>query len=268
MAFNRFFCITLACISLFGYSDNSHAWGEDGHTAIGVLAISQLQADIRSKLEAVVGPLDEQALMEACNWPDAVRETKEWEWSQPQHYVNIPRGDFNYLESRDCPHQICATQAIKKYAAELANQGTNKEGRQQAFAWLCHLVGDLHQPMHAGFADDRGGNEFEIVVRNENMNLHQFWDSELINHHTDGWRDLVERLQTNSPTAATSTWSPESVNGWTDESHALAAEQAYPASREIDEAYEQQSWELAQQRMRLAASRLAQIINTVLPDQD
>jgi hypothetical protein len=268
MFLNRFFCITLTGISLFGYSGDSQAWGKDGHAAIGILAISQLQADSRNRLEATVGPLDEQVLMEACNWPDAVRETEEWEWSQPQHYINIPRGDFTYLESRDCPNQICATQAIKKYAADLANLDTSDEDRQQAFAWLCHLVGDLHQPMHAGFADDRGGNEFEIVVRNENMNLHRFWDSELINHHTDGWRDLVGRLQTNSPTAATTAWSPELVNDWTDESHALAAEQAYPASRKIDEAYEQQSWGLAQQRMSTAASRLAQLINTVLQNQD
>jgi len=268
MVFNRFFCITLAGISLFGYCGDSQAWGKDGHAAIGVLAINQLQADNRNKLEAAVGPLDEQVLMEACNWPDAVRETGEWEWSQPQHYINIPRGDFTYLESRDCPDQICATQAIKKYATELANQDASKQGRQQAFAWLCHLVGDLHQPMHAGFADDRGGNQFEIVVRNENMNLHRFWDSELINHHTDGWRDLVGRLQTNSPTVATSDRSPESVNSWTDESHVLAVEKAYPASKKIDDVYEQQSWELAQQRMSMAASRLAQVINTVLHDQD
>ena len=193
---------------------------------------------------------------------------EEWEWSQPQHYINIPRGDFTYLESRDCPDQICATQAIKKYAAELANQDASKEDRQQAFAWLCHLVGDLHQPLHAGFADDRGGNDFEIIVGDEKMNLHYFWDHEVIDQHVDSWQNLVKQLQAPPATQAASNWSPELVNDWTDESHALAAEQAYPASKKIDEAYEQQSWELAQQQVSTAASRLAQLINTVLQDQD
>ena len=211
--FNRVFCATLASLALFGYSTDSPAWAQDVHNAIGILAISQLQDDARYMLEDIVGPLDEQVIFEACIWPDVIRETEEWEWSKPQHYINIPRGDFTYLESRDCPDQLCATQAIKKYAAELANQDASKEKRRQAFAWLCHLVGDLHQPLHAGFADDRGGNDVEIMVRNEKMNLHHFWDFELINHHADSWQNLVERLQTSPVIQAASDWSPKSVNG-------------------------------------------------------
>ena len=266
MLSNRFFCITLAGMALFGYSTDSPAWSADGHNAIAMLAIDQLQTDARDELEGIIGPLDEKVLGEACNWPDVVRETEAWEWSKPLHYINIPRGDFTYLESRDCPDQLCATQAIKRYASELADTGSSREKRWQAFAWLCHLVGDLHQPMHAGFADDRGGNEVEIIVRDESMNLHRYWDFEVINQHAGGWQGLVKLLQVSPVATAASNWSPESVNGWTDESHKLAAEKAYPSSETIDEAYKQQSREIAQQRISTAASRFALIINSVLKE--
>ena len=260
--------MTFASYALFGYSTETLAWSPDGHTSIGILAISQLQAETRRELESIIGPLDAQAMEKACNWPDQVRKTKEWEWSAPLHYINIPRGDFVYQQSRDCPDQQCATEAIKHYATELANRQAGKEQRWQAFAWLCHLVGDLHQPLHAGFADDRGGNNFDIIFKGEQMNLHGFWDFELIDQHAGSWQNLVSLLNTSATVQAGSNWSPEMVNDWTNESHNLAKLTVYPARKNIDEIYLQQSWELAQKQLSSAASRLALIINSELQDRN
>ena len=266
--FSRIISITFASYVLFGYSTDSLAWSADGHTSIGILAISQLQAEPRRELEGIIGPLDEHAMEQACNWPDQIRETEEWDWSARLHYINIPRGDFVYLESRDCPDQQCATQAIKRYAIELGNREAPGEQRRQAFAWLCHLVGDLHQPLHAGFKDDRGGNNFDIIFKDEQMNLHGFWDFELINEHAGNWQNLVSLLSTSPVTKATSNWSPEMVNDWTDESHEMAKQTVYPTTKNIDEIYLQQSWEDAQKQISSAATRLALIINTQLQDRD
>ena len=266
--FSRIISLTFASYALFGYSTDSLAWSADGHTSIGILAISQLQAESRRELESLIGPLDDHAMEKACNWPDEIRETEEWDWSARFHYINIPRGDFVYLESRDCPDQQCATQAIKRYAAELADREAPREQRMQAFAWLCHLVGDLHQPLHAGFEDDRGGNNFDIIFKGEQMNLHGFWDFELINQHAGSWQNLVRLLSTSPVTEATSNWSPEMVNDWTNESHKLAKHTVYPATKNIDEIYLQKSWERAQKQISSAATRLALIINTELQDRD
>ncbi len=261
---NRILSIILTSYALFGFSNTSLAWGPDGHSTIGILAVKQLQPDARHELESVFGPLNAKAMVKACNWPDAVRETEEWDWSAPFHYINIPRGDFVYQQSRDCPQQQCTTQAIKRYAAELADRQAAKQQRWQAFAWLCHLVGDLHQPLHAGYADDRGGNNFDIVFDGEAMNLHGFWDSVLIRQHTRSHRKLVRLLSKPKPGPTGLDWSEEMVNNWTNESHTLTRQSLYPANINITEAYEKQSWELVQQRIRLAASRLALIINSEL----
>lgn len=262
--------ISLTCSSV------ALAWGSDGHTTIGILAVNQLQPEAQGELENILNPLTKQATEEACNWPDVIRETEEWDWSAPLHYINIPRGEEFYTESRDCPRhtdhvnhperppQYCVTEGIKYYANELADRQAPREQRRQAFAWLCHLVGDLHQPLHAGFADDRGGNNFEVIFKGEQINLHGFWDFELINENAGSWQYLVGALSPFPALKADSDWSPQMVNDWTNESHQLARRKAYPVAKKIDEIYQQRSWELAQKRIIAAASRLALIINTKL----
>jgi hypothetical protein len=120
--------------------------------------------------------------------------------------------------------------------------------------------------LHAGFADDRGGNDFDIVFKGEQLNLHRFWDAVLINQYADSWQNLLELLNTNPVVLADANWSPVMVDGWTNNSHQLASQKVYPATEKIDEAYVQKSWVIAQQQLRLAASRLALIINTQLQD--
>lgn len=269
----RILWTTFTGIALLGYSIHSLGWGRDGHTAIGVLAIDQVQSEALVELQNIVNPLTKQAMEEACNWPDVIRDTEEYEWSAPLHYVNIPRGEDIYSASRDCPAHTdvserparhCAPEAIKYFVAGLANPRASKKQRWQAFAWLCHLVGDLHQPLHAGFSDDRGGNNVEVSFENEQINLHQFWDSELISQRAGSWQYLVGDLSVFPPFQADSNWSPEMVNDWTTQSHKLAMKNVYPAPGNIDEVYAQQSWELTQRQIRLAAYRLALIINSEL----
>jgi hypothetical protein len=252
----------LAACVLFSFSNAALAWGPVGHSAIAILAVDQLSADVRGELEKIVGPLDAHALEEACNWPDAVLETKVWSWSAPLHYVNIPRGNFVYQQSRDCPARQCATEAIKEYADQLADRQLGIEKRRQAFAWLCHVTGDLHQPLHAGFADDRGGNNFEVRFDDRQINLHGFWDYELIKKNAGSSQHLVRILNLPEPIETGSDWSINSVDDWTDESHELTKTVVYPGTIILDEAYQQQSWVIAQKQMILAASRLALIINT------
>jgi hypothetical protein len=259
---SRFVFKTCIALVLLCCSSYSFAWSKDGHSAIGVLAMKQLQPGAYSELQSIIGPLDEQAMIEACNWPDDVRDSKEWEWSSPQHYINIPRGETEYLQSRDCPDKLCATEAIKTYAEQLFDDQLSQEKRKQAFAWLCHITADLHQPLHAGFADDRGGNNYDVIFKGEEMNLHSFWDFQLVNEHAGGWQALVDLLSSTPLQPADSNWSKEMVNQWTAESHKVAAQKAYPEYRIIDKPFALRSWVLAQQQISLAASRLASIINS------
>jgi len=265
-SFTRLLSFTLATAMLLGFNTQCVAWSHDGHSAVGILTVDQLNADALLELGKIIDTQDEKALSKACNWPDELRETEEGDSTSPFHYINIPRGSLTYLKARDCPEKQCVTEAIKHYAAELQNLQAAKEQRWQAFAWLCHLTGDLHQPLHAGFADDRGGNNVDVVFESRQINLHRFWDYELINHHAGSAQKLVELLGGHSEAAVATSWSATMTDEWTSESHMLSQQFAYPPSTEIDEVWLQQSWQLAQKRISTAAQRLALIINSVLAE--
>lgn len=261
---NRVFIILLTACAAMSASTGTFAWGHDGHAAVGILAIKQLSAEARGELARVLGSVDDQTMVEACNWPDAVRKTDEWAWSYPLHYINIPPGKSSYSEPRDCPDQQCATEAIKKYARELGDQQASTETRRQAFAWICHLVGDLHQPLHAGYAHDRGGNDFEITYQGEQTNLHHFWDRALIKDRVGGWQGLIGAVSRFPTVQTADNWTPLMVDRWTEESHQLVQNELYPANPEITPGYADKSWEILQQRIVTAASRLASVIESVL----
>ena len=62
---------------------------------------------------------------------------------------------------------------------------TDPERKAIALAWLFHLVGDIHQPLHVSQIftldypnGDRGGNEICVRVTQfgQPMDLHRFWD--------------------------------------------------------------------------------------------
>ena len=124
-------------------------WGPEGHTQVGMLALQSLDPTARQRVRDLLTTDDISAINKACNWPDHVRETSEWAWSAPQHYVNIPRSSSHYERQRDCPDGLCVTEAIKKYAGQLSDPRQDKRKQWEAFAWLCHLLGDLHQPLHS-----------------------------------------------------------------------------------------------------------------------
>lgn len=242
----------------------SHGWGARGHAATGILAMRLADDTARRKLDDILGSTDNERIDELCNWPDTEQESAELEGLKPQHYVNIPRAASNYDAERDCRGGLCITEAIKKYADQLGNEGLPQEKRWRAFAWLCHLVGDLHQPLHCGLAGDRGGNTIEVAFLGDEMNLHQFWDYELIANRAGSTEALVCQLEASISPAQGNRWNPEEVNGWTMESHNLALTRAYPPESEIDAAFADQSWDLITERLPLGSERLARILNATL----
>ena len=166
-----------------------------------------------------------------------------------------------YDRERDCPEGLCVTEAIKKYAGQLAEARLDTRQRWEAFAWLCHLVGDLHQPLHTGYKDDRGGNYYEIIFQGQASDLHQFWDRILIRERlgrNGTWK--VPALDDREVITGNE-WNPSETDTWTSESHALVKQAAYPPTEHIQADFADQSWLLIQQQWLRAGNRLARIIN-------
>lgn len=247
------------------------AWGPVGQGLIGNWAVDQLRPPTRAKVMELLGISSAEALThavdQACFWPDTVRDTAEWSWSAPLHYVNLPRYSDRYSRERDCPEGLCVTEGILKYAAVLSRSDLDRASREQAFAWLCHLVGDLHQPLHAGFRDDLGGNRVKVQYRGKSYNLHQFWDSGLVSVRLDGGEQALPPVGASSHQAGSQHWDPADVIAWTEESHALARDHAYPPGKVISEEFADASWVIILEQWRKAAAGLALILESVLGEE-
>lgn len=256
----------LVCLMTLLKPLSALAWGEQGHRIVGVDALELTGDTARETIVEILGGDSGELVGEACNWPDTVRKTPAWEWSAKLHYVNIPRSDSHYEPERDCDDGGCVTEAIVKYANELGHPELGAERRWQAFAFLCHFVGDLHQPLHAGYVDDLGGNLVEIEYRGHSDNLHQFWDRMVIRDRLGANEHWEKPFPGPYWTGAEKFWNPESVRWWTDESHALVARSAYPDDRVVSEAFADASWLIIRQQWQKASNRLARILNATVGD--
>jgi len=265
------FWLSLAALAWLP-SAPAFSWGFFGHAWVGRAAVSALDPVTSKNLMAILEVHSPEqlapAVEQACSWPDTVREDPHWAWSAPLHYVDLPRYSGDYDRQRDCPEGLCATEGILKYAAELGRPQLERERRAGAFAWLCHLVADLHQPLHAGFHDDRGGNRISVEFHGKQLNLHQFWDSGLVHERLDAGGAGTLPPAVLSSHAVPRSWEPADVAAWTAESHELAATVAYPSDTVITDEFAEASWEIVLEQWRKSSARLAQILEAVLGEDE
>src|SRR5690606_8782647 len=114
----------------------------------------------------------EGSLAEAGTWADRIRGDERYNWAAPLHYINLPVTWQTYEPSRDCPSQGCILKAIETYRAQLADKTLSDRERAEALLFLVHFVEDIHQPMHTGLRDDRGGNDVKVSFYGFETNLH------------------------------------------------------------------------------------------------
>ena len=121
----------------------------------------------------------------------------------------------------------------------------------------------MHQPLHAGFADDRGGNSYQVQAFERGTNLHALWDSGLIRN----WPGGAHALRTAVMTEMATTSAQQTTASWAEASCvAVAAPGFYPDGHRLDAGDYQDRWDpvLARQ-LALAAQRLAAVLNQALP---
>ena len=64
---------------------------------------------------------------------------------------------------------------------------------------MVHIVGDIHQPLHAGHAEDKGGNDIKIKYRGRDTNLHSLWDSGLLDYQGLTYTEMARQYDCKMP---------------------------------------------------------------------
>lgn len=259
---------TLAALAASARS--AHAWGREGHRAAARLTESRLSP---AALAAVRGLLEEgESLADASTWADEVR--RSYPVSRPWHYVNFPITAPCY-DARFCPRRGCVVSKIEDFRKVLADRTAPRAERQEALRFLVHFVQDLHQPLHVGNREDRGGNDTQVQFFGKGSNLHKVWDSGLFDRGHDGEADLLARLETLAAADDAQTWASGTTEDWADES-LQAARRAYVqpdvdlplrSGAKLGAAYQVIHLPVAETRLAQAGVRLAEILNALYAEK-
>jgi len=247
-------------------------WGYDMHRLGAEIAESRLGSNARNVVEDL---LNGRSMAEASTWADEVRSARPW--SSPLHYVNTD--DYSCSLDSDakyCVNDMCVYGAIANYTDQLVTN-SRQYNQSEALMFLIHFVGDIHNPMHAAFASDLGGNDFDVRFYSSNTNLHSLWDSGLSNRRIDELGDMDD-LESEVQSKMQTIWSNlvplwESCNIGCERD--MAEESAYDACEygyqdlepgdSLGDSYYEPNIDIFEMKLAQYAVRLAAILNQIWP---
>ena len=286
----------------------AHGWTRPGHMVSAAIAYDELAArnpealkrllaiaahhPDRGPFEVAIGRAtgaerDRRVFMELARWPDDVRGGPHDHptWHYAMRPVTDPRDPPPHAPSSEAAGVAAEAFALNLRVASDPNAPA--ADRAQALAWIFHLVGDIHQPLHTAqlfsrrFPDgDRGGSRQHVTdpVGGQPITLHWLWDDS-VNRDGDGEaafaraHELTARLPRSAfPELAAATRAAD-FTAWGAESYALAAPVVYRADLRTGDtpgeadaaapAYLDVMSRTAETRLTLAGYRLADIAEAI-----
>jgi hypothetical protein len=289
------------------------AWNDFGHMQVAAVAWAKLTQAERDRIVLLlkknpkydkwiehVAPedRDQVAFLMAARWPDAIKHDHDYisdgtdngdrpppgpEASQNIGYVDHLRHKYWHFVDKgfspdnthviDPPPKPNAGTQIAPLRAKLSDPTADPDIRSYDLVWLLHLVGDVHQPLHATARfiatqteGDAGGNKVEIQCGDgcSAAELHMFWDDVLgTSEHPQEAIDAAAQLPPADPQLA----AIADERKWLDESFKLAQTDVYvgpigvgTGPFDLTDDYKANALSVAQKRIALAGARLANLL--------
>lgn len=198
----------------------SMAWGMLGHRVVGQIAESHLNAKAKATLKSILG---NETLAMGSNWADFVKSDKTYDYLYNWHFINLAGG----LNQGDIERILKADTAVDAYTKvdflvkELKKKNLAKAQKIIYIRLLVHIIGDLHQPMHTGHLEDKGGNDVKVTWFGKNSNLHSVWDTELPESQQLSYTEYTQAINFCTPTQK-NTWQRTPINAWITETYGMA----------------------------------------------
>jgi hypothetical protein len=283
----RKFVIGWLVLATIAMPAKSLAWGYEGHKVIAAIARSYLSPTARANADALLAAdpdtLTAPDFISRATWADAWRasghrETAQW------HYVDIELDNPDpavacfgapapFAPASAGPAQDCVVDRVNAFSAELRDPHTPQSERILALKYLLHLVGDMHQPLHAADNHDRGGNCVLVSLGgSRTQNLHSYWDTAVVEALGRDPVALANELRAHITPAKKSAWERGSARDWAIESFGVAKSVAYRSGTTagcgsyggpitLPPGYEEAAKAAAAQQLERAGVRLAMILN-------
>lgn len=301
-AFIRFFAILILSIN----SSLSLAWDSFGHMVVAAIAYDHLTPEAKTRVSTLLQlnpnysdwingvsdeSKDEVAFVKAATWADYIKHAPGYKndgetptdsgaaqnigytdklMHKYWHYIDIPFSpdDTPLIQ----PQEPNAETQIAVFRATLADKNAPDALKSYDLVWLLHLVGDVHQPLHATSRftqdepkGDRGGNEVTLCTKPCKNELHAAWD-DILGTGNDADKAIIYAGKIAEPSKTKAAISDASQ--WINESFEAAKKSVYvdPVGPELgpytlDAAYRTSARKVAKIRVALAGIRLANLIN-------
>jgi len=241
------FGVTLSCLG----------WGVTGHRATGLIAERHLSAKAKKKIKQLLG---QESLAIVSTWMDEIRSDSTYNYTADWHWVTIETGK-TYDESPKNPNgDVIMT--IERLVKELKAGNLDRQKQIAHIKMLVHLIGDIHQPLHVGCCDDRGGNSVKVKWFRSETNLHSVWDSGMIDDTKLSYTELADAL--GKPDRLTvSAWQKNSVRDWANESMSYRKQVYAVGDGNLSFKYPYKNLDSVRHRLLQAGVRLAGILNSI-----
>jgi hypothetical protein len=254
--------MSVAAIAAILLPQPAFAWGKTGHRVIGKIAEPFLTPTARTGIEGILGT---ETMAEASNWPDFMRADLAPFWQHdagPWHYVTVPRGKT--YDAAGAPPEGDAVTALDKFSRVVRDTRAPLQQRQLALRFIIHIVGDLHQPLHAGNGSDKGGNDVKVTFQGRSTNLHSVWDSALVDEEQLSYSEMAAWLGSRITPDAAARWMVADPKIWIAESAALR-DQIYPAgdAAPLSYRYVYENTPRMEMRLEQGGVRLAAYLNAL-----
>lgn len=129
---------------------------------------------------------------------------------------------------------------------------------------LVHLVGDLHQPLHVGTGEDRGGNDIKVTYFNQNTNLHTVWDTKIVDDKNLSYTELSKHLNRRATKSLIADYQNVPMGNWLQEAVNLRPIiYDLPDNNRLFYPYGYKTYPVIECRLLAGGIRLAGILNGI-----
>ena len=236
---------------------NPPIWGKTGHRVVGEVAQKHLSRKANKMINKI---LDGKSLAAVANFADDIKSDTLYNKYYPWHYVNYP-ADKKYNEVTPSSEGDIVM-AIRHCMEKVKSSLTPAAEREFFLKMLVHFIGDLHQPLHAGLEENRGGNDIQIQWFGKGSNLHRLWDTNLIDHYGMSYSELADNMPCLSRKERIEL-QKGTVLDWVEESHTLA-NQIYASvenGEQLGYQYSYIYWTTVEDQLLKGGVRLAAVLN-------
>ncbi len=236
---------------------NDMYWSKTGHRVIGEVAQHYLNNKTKRAINKL---LNGESLASVSNFADGIRANRAFSKYNAWHYVNYPT-DKKYAEAAPSKGGDVVI-GIQKCIEIIKNDDGTREEKEFYLKMLVHLVGDLHQPMHVGRLEDKGGNNIQLQWLGRGTNLHQLWDGNMIESHGMGYMELSNSLP-KLLRKQIKAMQQGNVYDWVEESHGVANElyASVGVEKKLGNPYLYKYWGTVERQLQKGGLRLAKVLN-------